>query len=221
MSGLSFLTFVLVVFCCYASSTSKPTRNEVPTKNLDSSQHQTAATQISHAAIRDGTNTHTITDAKSETRRKRSQLDMGSAAGVFGAGATEYKDFGEFLEDLGDNGLLPSSLMPQSQEVIDVENMSPLVYFMLLQKIKQLQSGEWQSPTRRTPRLGRSIDFQLFDAAAATNSANPAGIASRDFESGSALANDYAGISRQYLPHVMKKSVQFKPRLGKRTQVCD
>lgn len=45
--------------------------------------------------------------------------------------AGEYKDFNEFIEELGDN-----AIMPQSQE-IDLENMPPLLYFMLLQKLKQ------------------------------------------------------------------------------------
>lgn len=76
-----------------------------------------------------------------------------------------------------------------------------------------VQTNERQLPTRRTPRLGRSIDFQLFDAGAATS-------AGHDFDGALNMANDYA-VSRQFLPRVMKKSVQFKPRLGKRTQVCD
>lgn len=78
-----------------------------------------------------------------------------------------------------------------------------------------VQTSERQLPTRRTPRLGRSIDFQLFDAGAAATTGH-------DFDVSSAInmANDYA-VSRQFLPRVMKKSVQFKPRLGKRTQICD
>ncbi|XP_075144600.1 protein hugin [Haematobia irritans] len=221
MTGLSFLTFVLVGFCCYTLSSSNPTRTEVPTKNLDlpPQQQQQTSQQNAHTPL----HASISNDAKTETRRKRSQLDLGSASGVFGAGGvTEYKDFGEFLEDLGDNGLLASSLMPQSQEVIDAENISPLVYFMLLQKIKQVQNGEWQAPTRRTPRLGRSIDFQLFDTPAVSNGAMASALSPRDFENSNALANEYTGgMAHQYLPRVMKKSVQFKPRLGKRTQVCD
>lgn len=88
---------------------------------------------------------HIETEVKPEIRHKRSQLDMGTAAaGLFGAAGTtgELKDFNEFLEELGDNAILQSSLMPQSQEAIDVENMSPLVYYMLLQKIKQCKGRE-------------------------------------------------------------------------------
>ncbi|XP_005190209.2 protein hugin [Musca domestica] len=225
MTGLSCLTFVVVAFCCYALSSSKPTRNEISTKNLE---HPSAAAAVAAAQHESG---HVETEVKPEIRHKRSQLDMGTAAaGLFGAAGTtgELKDFNEFLEELGDNAILQSSLMPQSQEAIDVENMSPLVYYMLLQKIKQLQNSEWQMPTRRTPRLGRSIDYQLFDGAAPITSRGAAGNSafstSRDYDSnnGNGLTNDYGvAMARQYLPHVMKKSVQFKPRLGKRTQVCD
>ncbi|XP_073817706.1 protein hugin [Musca autumnalis] len=207
MTGLSCLTFVVVAFCCYALSSSKPTRNEISTKNLE---HPSAPAQQ-----------HEPGHVETETRHKRSQLDMGTASGVFGAAgaASDLKDFNEFLEELGDNAILQSSLMPQSQEAIDVENMSPLVYYMLLQKIKQLQNSEWQMPTRRTPRLGRSIDFQLFDGAAplATRNAGNSALTSRDYDSNiigssnnNALTNDYGvAMARQYLPHVMKKSVQL------------
>lgn len=81
-----------------------------------------------------------------------------------------------------------------------------------------MQSSERQLPTRRTPRLGRSIDFQLFDAG--TGAASSSSSQQHDFDGALSMANDYA-FSRQFLPRVMKKSVQFKPRLGKRTQVCD
>lgn len=73
-----------------------------------------------------------------------------------------------------------------------------------------MQNNERQLPARRTPRLGRSIDFQLFDG----------GAAGRDFDDALNMANDYV-LPRQFLTRVMKKSVQFKPRLGKRTQVCN
>ncbi|KAI8130179.1 Protein hugin [Lucilia cuprina] len=198
MTGLSCLTFVLVAFCCYTMSMSKPTRKEAAKKvELPHEQQQQ---QPHHPQLQ--------SEATYETRQKRSQLDLGNiGGGTNGFGNTEYKDFNEFMEELGDN-----AIMPVSQEM-DLENMPPLLYFMLLQKLKQLQTNERQLPTRRTPRLGRSIDFQLFDAGAATTTGH-------DFDGALNMANDYA-VSRQYLPRVMKKSVQFKPRLGKRTQVCD
>ncbi|KAM7363520.1 protein hugin [Cochliomyia hominivorax] len=201
MTGLSCLTFVLVAFCCYAMSMSKPTRNEAA-KKVDLPHEQQRQQQQQHHQLQ--------SEATYETRHKRSQLDLGGSAALLGNGfgnTGEYKDLSEFVEEMGDN-----AIMPVSQE-IDLENMPPLLYFMLLQKLKQLQTNERQLPTRRTPRLGRSIDFQLFDAGAATNSQH-------DFDGTLNLANDYA-VSRQFLPRVMKKSVQFKPRLGKRTQVCD
>lgn len=75
-------------------------------------------------------------DVKTETRRKRSQLDVGAAGGVFGIGG--YKDINGILEELGDNALLQSSLMPPSvADSFDADNLSPLVYYMLLQKYKQ------------------------------------------------------------------------------------
>lgn len=62
----------------------------------------------------------------------------------------EYKNFNEFLEELGDNALLQTSFMPHGVEQqehqqqqrpqiqeINIENMPPLLYFLLIQKLKQ------------------------------------------------------------------------------------
>lgn len=79
-------------------------------------------------------------EATYETRQKRSQLDLGSIGGGIGNGfgsAAEYKDFNEFMEELGDN-----AIMPVSQEM-DLENMPPLLYFMLLQKLKQCRLNKY------------------------------------------------------------------------------
>lgn len=53
----------------------------------------------------------------------------------------------------------------------------------------------------RTPRLGRSIDFQQLLEGHAGGSAEES-------------------TGGQFVSRMMKKSVPFKPRLGKRAQVC-
>lgn len=68
-------------------------------------------------------------EANYETRQKRSQLDFVGSNAL--GNAVEYKDLNEVIEELGDN-----AIAPVSQE-IDSDNMPPLVYFMLLQKLKQ------------------------------------------------------------------------------------
>lgn len=61
------------------------------------------------------------------------------------------------------------------------------------------QRNNEQAYTRRTPRLGRSIDFQqLLDSRGGNEEA----------------------AGGQFVSRMMKKSVPFKPRLGKRAQVC-
>lgn len=56
----------------------------------------------------------------------------------------------------------------------------------------------------RTPRLGRSIDsWRLLDAEGATG-----------------MAGGEEAIGGQFMQRMVKKSVPFKPRLGKRAQVC-
>ncbi|KAH8416674.1 hypothetical protein KR222_006153, partial [Zaprionus bogoriensis] len=145
----------------------------------------------------------------------------GSGSGVGSGAATvaaearhkramgEYKDVNDIIDELEENSLAQkASAMAvaghssgQGQE-FDLDNMPPLAYYMLLQKLRQLQSNGEPAYRVRTPRLGRSIDFQqLLEGRAAGGS-----------------AEDAAG--GQFVSRMMKKSVPFKPRLGKRAQVC-
>ncbi|XP_037952846.1 protein hugin-like [Teleopsis dalmanni] len=185
MSGLSCCTFLLMLLCYYSLSNCKAITNEhQATKKVDLPNHIenapfTPEQQIRHTAV------------KTEARQKRSQRDL-----------VEYKDLNDILEDLEDNSIAQAAAATTPTQDFDLDNMPPVTYYLLLQKLKQLQSNE---PTYRvrTPRLGRSIDFQLMDGGA---NGNP---------------EDEVGMSRQFVSRVIKKSVPFKPRLGKRTQMCD
>lgn len=79
---------------------------------------------------------------------------------------------------------------------------NPIYFFVCVRSYYIVQSNGEPAYRVRTPRLGRSIDFQqLLEGHAAGGSAEePAG--------------------GQFVSRMMKKSVPFKPRLGKRAQVC-
>ncbi|XP_030564005.1 protein hugin [Drosophila novamexicana] len=114
----------------------------------------------------------------------------------------EYKELNDIIDELEENNLgqKPSGAAPPAQtQEFDLDNMPPLAYYLLLQKLRQLQSSSEPTYRVRTPRLGRSIDFQqLLESRAGSEEATGGHFVSR----------------------MMKKSVPFKPRLGKRAQVC-
>ncbi|KAL9899387.1 protein hugin [Glossina fuscipes fuscipes] len=213
MSGLSFSIFVLVIFCSYAACTSESKRSEhhrqlaksfgVPHVQQSTHQHKPQQNKVGYAL-------------KAEPRFKRSQYEL---LGIGDGGKlSEAAELNELIEELNDNGLLQSASLASQAPMgkvlneIDVDNLPPVLYVMLLEKLKELRHERQLATTRRTPRLGRSIDFQLFDAAAVADSL------ARDFET---TNDDNYRASHLYVPRVMKKSVPFKPRLGKRSQVCD
>uniref|UniRef100_A0A1A9VFU2 Uncharacterized protein n=1 Tax=Glossina austeni TaxID=7395 RepID=A0A1A9VFU2_GLOAU len=213
MSALSCSIFVLVIFCSYAACTSETKRTEhrhqlaksfaLPHAQQSTHQHKPQQNTVGYAL-------------KAEPRFKRSQYELlGSGDG---GKLSEAAELNELIEELNDNGLLQSSSLASQAPMekvlneIDVDSLPPVLYMMLLEKLKELRNERQLATTRRTPRLGRSIDFQLFDAAAVADSL------ARDF---AATNDDNYKASRLYVPRVMKKSVPFKPRLGKRSQMCD
>uniref|UniRef100_A0A1A9WYL2 Uncharacterized protein n=1 Tax=Glossina brevipalpis TaxID=37001 RepID=A0A1A9WYL2_9MUSC len=213
MSGLSCSIFVLVIFCSYAVCTSERKRNEhhhqlgkgfeVPQDQHSTHQDKPEQTKVSFGM-------------KTEPRFKRSEYEILSAGNS--GRLSEIAELNELIEELSGNGLLQSASLASSVPLgkvsneIDMDNLPPVLYVMLLEKLKELRNERQLPATRRTPRLGRSIDFHLFDADAVADSL------ARDFE---ASNDDDYKASRLYIPRMMKKSVPFKPRLGKRSQVCN
>ncbi|TDG48709.1 hypothetical protein AWZ03_004821 [Drosophila navojoa] len=139
-----------------------------------------------------------------------SGINVGSDGGAAAAEARhkramgEYKELNDIIDDLEENGLVQkggaavTASQGQAQE-FDLDSMPPLAYYLLLQKLRQLQSNSEPAYRPRTPRLGRSIDFQqLLDSRGGNEEAS----------------------GGQFVSRMMKKSVPFKPRLGKRAQVC-
>ncbi|XP_017873563.1 PREDICTED: protein hugin [Drosophila arizonae] len=139
-----------------------------------------------------------------------SGISVGSAGAAAAAEARhkramgEYKELNDIIDDLDENGLVQkggaaaTASQAQAQE-FDLDSMPPLAYYMLLERLRQWQRNNEQAYTRRTPRLGRSIDFQqLLDSRGGNEEA----------------------AGGQFVSRMMKKSVPFKPRLGKRAQVC-
>lgn len=81
-----------------------------------SSEHFSAEHQTSHAL-------------NIENRKKRSQRDIG-----------EYKDLNDIIEDLEDNTLAVQAAVTTGLPAeFDLENMPPLTYYLLLQKLKQCE----------------------------------------------------------------------------------
>lgn len=74
-----------------------------------------------------------------------------------------------------------------------------------------MQSNGEQAYRVRTPRLGRSIDLPLLDGSEGGG---------RGGNMGMGLAGSEEATGGQFMSRLVKKSVPFKPRLGKRAQVC-
>ncbi|XP_030370151.1 protein hugin [Scaptodrosophila lebanonensis] len=136
----------------------------------------------------------------------------------------EYKELNDIIDELEENNLQAqkslamasplstAQLQQQPQQEYDLDNMPPLTYYLLLQKLRQLQNSNEPAYRVRTPRLGRSIDFQqLLDAS---------GVGDEEMSVGGGGGGGLGIQSRQFVSRMMKKSVPFKPRLGKRAQVC-
>ncbi|XP_060647678.1 protein hugin [Drosophila nasuta] len=117
----------------------------------------------------------------------------------------EYnKELNDIIDELEENSLVQKASVavpPAQQQEFDLDNMPPLAYYLLLQKLRQLQSSGEPAYRVRTPRLGRSIDFQ-------------------QLLEGGRGSSEEAAAGGQFASRMMKKSVPFKPRLGKRAQVC-
>lgn len=180
MCRLSYGTWLLIaascylVYCCHAKAIQGTNKLDLP--NRINGIGSGVGSGVGSAA------------AAAEARHKRA---MG-----------EYKELNDIIDELEENSLVQKASVAvpsaQSQE-FDLDNMPPLAYYLLLQKLRQLQSNGEPAYRVRTPRLGRSIDFQqLLDGR--TNSEESAG--------------------GQFMSRLTKKSVPFKPRLGKRAQVC-
>ncbi|XP_070074064.1 protein hugin isoform X2 [Drosophila takahashii] len=118
----------------------------------------------------------------------------------------DYKELTDIIDELEENSLaqkasatMPAAAVPPQGQEFDLDSMPPLTYYLLLQKLRQLQSNGEPAYRVRTPRLGRSIDsWRLLDGEGAPEEA----------------------IGGQFVQRMAKKSVPFKPRLGKRAQVC-
>ncbi|XP_044312782.1 protein hugin isoform X2 [Drosophila rhopaloa] len=123
----------------------------------------------------------------------------------------EYKELTDIIDELEENSLaqkasatIPVAAVPPQGQEFDLDSMPPLTYYLLLQKLRQLQSSGEPAYRVRTPRLGRSIDFQrLLDA-----------------EGAAGMGGSEEATGGQFMQRMIKKSVPFKPRLGKRAQVC-
>ncbi|XP_017143672.1 protein hugin [Drosophila miranda] len=181
----SYGSLLLIAASCYVLVSSQAKALQGANK-LDLANHISAGPARGSSA---GGGTDAVRAAMTEARHKRA---MG-----------EYKELTDIIDELEENSLSQKAaavapLPPQAQE-FDLDSMPPLTYYLLLQKLRQLQSNGEPAFRVRTPRLGRSIDFQqLLDAGGASGEA----------------------AGGQFMSRMMKKSVPFKPRLGKRAQVC-
>ncbi|XP_022210889.2 protein hugin [Drosophila obscura] len=184
----SYGTLLLIAASCYVlvSSQAKALQG---TNKLDLANHISVGPARGSSAGGAASAAGAVRAAMTEARHKRA---MG-----------EYKELTDIIDELEENSLSQKAaavapLPPQAQE-FDLDSMPPLTYYLLLQKLRQLQSNGEPAFRVRTPRLGRSIDFQqLLDAGGASEEA----------------------AGGQFMSRMMKKSVPFKPRLGKRAQVC-
>ncbi|BFF91002.1 protein hugin [Drosophila madeirensis] len=190
----SYGTLLLIAASCYVLVSSQA-RTLQGTNKLDLANHISVGpargSSAGGAASASASAAGAVRAAMTEARHKRA---MG-----------EYKELTDIIDELEENSLSQKAaavapLPPQAQE-FDLDSMPPLTYYLLLQKLRQLQSNGEPAFRVRTPRLGRSIDFQqLLDAGGASEEA--------------------AGGRMKFMSRMMKKSVPFKPRLGKRAQVC-
>ncbi|KAH8358787.1 hypothetical protein KR093_002508 [Drosophila rubida] len=161
----------------------------------------------SHAKAIQGTN-------KLDLPNRINSVGVGVGGGVGSAAAAaearhkramgEYnKELSDIIDELEENSLVQKASVavpPAQTQEFDLDNMPPLAYYLLLQKLRQLQSSGEPAYRVRTPRLGRSIDFQQL------------------LEGSRGSGEEATG--GQFVSRMMKKSVPFKPRLGKRAQVC-
>ncbi|KAH8382263.1 hypothetical protein KR009_002580 [Drosophila setifemur] len=194
MCAPSYCTLLLIAASCYVLVSSQA-KSLQGTSKLDLGNHiSPSSARGSSAAAR---------AAMSEARQKRAMGD--------------YKELTDIIDELEENSLaqkasatLPlGAVSPQGQE-FDLDSMPPLTYYLLLQKLRQLQSSGEPAYRVRTPRLGRSIDFQqLLDG----GGGGGMGV-------GMGMVGSEEATGGQFMSRMIKKSVPFKPRLGKRAQVC-
>ncbi|KAH8283763.1 hypothetical protein KR054_000914 [Drosophila jambulina] len=196
MCGPSYCTLLLIAASCYVLVCSHAKALQ-GTGKLDLANHIRAGSARgagSSSSGRDGA----AAVAALAARQKRA---MG-----------EYKELTDIIDELEENSLAQKAsatipvavaVPPQGQD-FDLESMPPLAYYLLLQKLRQLQSNGEQAYRVRTPRLGRSIDLPLLDSGGG----------------GMGLTGSEEATGGQFRRDLVKKSVPFKPRLGKRAQVC-
>ncbi|EDW83643.1 uncharacterized protein Dwil_GK13719 [Drosophila willistoni] len=189
-------TLVLIAASCYALAISGNAKAMQGTNKLDlpnriSGEGRGSSFGTPATGARAGAGAGALVPQSKETRQKRA---MG-----------EYKELVDIIDELEENSLAQKTQSvavppPQTQE-FDLDTMPPLTYYLLLQKLRQLQSNGEPAYRVRTPRLGRSIDFQQLLG-----------------EGGGAGADEASG--GQFMSRMIKKSVPFKPRLGKRALMC-
>ncbi|XP_017076829.1 protein hugin [Drosophila eugracilis] len=186
MCGPSYCTLLLIAASCYVLVCSQA-KSLQGTSKLDLGNH------INAGSARGSTSSSTSLEA----RQKRAMGD--------------YKELTDIIDELEENSLaqkasatVPLAAVPQQGQEFDLDSMPPLAYYLILQKLRQLQSNGEPAYRVRTPRLGRSIDsWRLLDS-----------------EGASEMAGGEEAIGGQFRQRMVKKSVPFKPRLGKRAQVC-
>ncbi|XP_017112162.1 protein hugin [Drosophila elegans] len=192
MCGPSYCTLLLIAASCYVLVVCSQAKALQGTNKLDLANH------IRAGSARGSSSSAATAASVNEARQKRA---MG-----------EYKELTDIIDELEENSLaqkasatIPIAAVPPQGQEFDLDSMPPLTYYLLLQKLRQLQSSGEPAYRVRTPRLGRSIDFQrLLDAEGA----------------GMGMAGSEEATGGQFMQRMIKKSVPFKPRLGKRAQVC-
>ncbi|XP_017041100.1 protein hugin [Drosophila ficusphila] len=200
MCGPSYCTLLLIAASCYVLVVCSQAKSLQGTSKLDLANHISAGGSARGSSSSSQSPSAAAAAAMmSEARQKRA---MG-----------EYKELTDIIDELEENSLAQKAsatipvagMLPPGQE-FDLDSMPPLTYYLLLQKLRQLQSSGEPAYRVRTPRLGRSIDFQ------------------RLLDGGEGAAVGMAGSEEatggQFMQRMIKKSVPFKPRLGKRAQVC-
>ncbi|XP_020811556.1 protein hugin [Drosophila serrata] len=199
MCGPSYCTLLLIVASCYVLVCSQA-RALQGTGKLDLANH-----------IRAGSARGAGSPSSSSSGRAGASAVAALAARQKRA-MGEYKELTDIIDELEENSLaqkasatLPVAAMPPQGQDFDLDSMPPLAYYLLLQKLRQLQSNGEQAYRVRTPRLGRSIDLPLLDGGGG----------------GMGLAGSEEATGGQFRRDLVKKSVPFKPRLGKRAQVCN
>ncbi|KAH8313480.1 hypothetical protein KR067_006884 [Drosophila pandora] len=211
MCGPSYCTLLLIAASCYVLVCSQA-KSLQGTSKLDLANHISATSARGSSGL--GTGPATATASAAAARTSMNEARHKRAMG-------EYKELTDIIDELEENSLaqkasatLPLNAVPPQGQEFDLESMPPLTYYLLLQKLRQLQSSGEPAYRVRTPRLGRSIDFQqLLDG-------GEGGGGSRGLGVGVALAGSEEATGGQFMSRMIKKSVPFKPRLGKRAQVC-